>query len=116
MAERLGVEERFDMEIRIVGYEQAALDARLLDAAELRQRRGKDRTRRRAIGRLVAEGRDGVLVPTSRIFRLALGPIVPSGRAWIQSEGMCDACKCVQRPTFHDKQVTPEAVSMGVVG
>jgi hypothetical protein len=40
MAEGLGVEERLDPEVRIVGHEQAALDARLLEAAELRQRGG----------------------------------------------------------------------------
>ena len=57
MAEWLGVEERFYLEFRIVGHEQAALEARLLDASELRQRCGQDRARRGAVGRLVTQSR-----------------------------------------------------------
>jgi hypothetical protein len=38
LAERLSVEEGFDPNVRIVGHEQPALDARFLDATELRQR------------------------------------------------------------------------------
>ena len=38
LAEQLSVEEEFDPNVRIVGHEQPALDARFLDATELRQR------------------------------------------------------------------------------
>src|SRR5262249_21760050 len=72
MVKGLSIEEGFDAEARVVGHEQARLNVRLFEAAELGQCRGQYGARGSAVSRFVAKRRDGVLVLVGSILRLTL--------------------------------------------
>src|SRR5260221_9762880 len=116
MAERLGVEERLDAKVGIVGREQATLDAGLFDTPELRQRGCENRARRRAVGCFTSQRRDGIFILTAGVLRLALAPIVPGRGMRIEPQGSCGAFDGLQWLALHDEEVRPQRIGIGVVG